>query len=995
MSRISKHILPLHNTAKLQVNNPVISITQEGYLTHDRWSQEQSVPLRRRQYHHAMLITGRLDVQCLEQSILEIFRRHEVLRSRFFFVGGKYEQLIEPQLLVTLPLIDLRHLPESERTAEALRLGTAEALKEFDPSSDPLLRALIIKLEDEKYLLVLVFQHLAFDGWSQELFIWELVANYQALFKGQPPPLPNPALQYTDFAVWQRDYLQGEKLESLLSYWKRQIGTVPVPDTAEIELPFALPRHESVLYEGAAAAIELPLPLYSALRDLSRQKRVTLFMLLMAILKTLLYRYTGKADIAICTSTSGRERKDVEGVIGRFNYSLIMRTVFPVNPRFSELLERVRESTLGAYEHREIPFSTLLDCLRPPHVGSPRISTSNFVWFTFIPNTLTGSKAKMSRFADLGIKFERVPLNETELAQTLGITITAVEQSTKLNLTLRYQTDRFNRADIERMLEHFQALAQGVVDDPEQRLDELPLLSEAARGQLLGWAQTKSAPVEEICLHQRFEAQAARTPEAIALIADGQQFTYDELNRRANQLAHQLRRRGATQETLIGISIEPSAEFVLAVLGILKSGAACVLPNAQATNESGETLPEEARLSFMLSRKDVQEALACQDDSPQSVGNAAHVAMTLSAAFIHPHADESGQPALIVETHEGACNRLAWMLETSRLTASDRVLLLPTSDAVSVAREMLWPLSAGACLVLPEKLDATADAGFIAEQRVSVLRITPQLLQSLLRQPEFTACVPLRQVICVGEKLSPGLQQSFGARSRADLLNVYDVAESSGAVTAWPNEQSSGRHLAPIGRPIPNAEVYLLDAQRQPVPIGIPGELYIGGAGVCRGYLDNPELTAQRFIPHPFDTKGGARIFRTGDLARYLPDGTIEFIGRVSQDIELRGFNFNSSRVERTLEQHASVDKALVLLHEEAGAQAVLIAYLVLSENEPLDFEGLRAHLQHRLPTYMIPDTLAVLKEMPLTRTGKIDRRALDSTEQARFEIAHDWVEWP
>lgn len=975
----------------------MVSITQEGYLTHDRWSQEQSVPLRRRQYHHALLITGRLDVACLERSIVEIFRRHEVLRSRFFFVGGKFEQLIEPQLIVKLPLIDLRYLPETERTPEALRLGTAEALKEFDPSCDPLLRSLMIKLDDEKHLLVLVFQHLAFDGWSQELFIWELVANYQALFKGLPPSLPRLALQYTDFAVWQRKYLQGRKLESLLSYWKRQIGTGPVPDTAEIELPFALPRHESVLYEGGAAAIELPLPLYHALRDLSRQKRVTLFMLLMAILKTLLYRYTGKSDIAICTSTSGRERKEVEAVIGRFNYSLIMRTVFPVNPLFSDLLERVRESTLGAYEHREIPFSTLLDCLRPPHVETPRISTSSFVWFTFIPNTLTDAKAKMSRFADLGIKFERVPLNEAELAQTLGLTVTAVEQSTKMNLTIRYQTDRFNGADIERMLEHFQTLAQGVVDNPEQRLDELPLLSEAGRRQLLGWAQAKSAPVEEICLHKMFEAQAELTPEAVALVTGGQQFSYGELNRRADQLAHELKRRGATHETLIGIGMEPSAEFVLAVLATLKSGAACVLSSAQATNAPSVSLPEENRLSLVLTRKDVQEGLTCQYASPESPGNAATVTMMQSAAFIHQQTDDSGQPSLVVETQEGARNRLEWMRETSQLTASDRVLFLPPTDGARVARDMLWPLSSGACLVLPEKLDATAcvDAGFIAEHCVSVLRVTPQLLQSLLRQPEFTDCVRLRQVICSGEKLSPGICESFVALSSAELLNVYDVAEGSGAVTAWAGRQSEDRHLAPIGRPIPNAEVYLLDAQLQPAPIGVPGEVYIGGSGICRGYLDNPEATAQRFIPNPFDTKGGARIFRTGDLARYMPDGMIEFIGRVSQGVELRGFSFNLSRVERTLEQHASVDKALVLLSEEDGAQAVLVAYLVLSENELPDFEGLRAHLQHRLPTYMVPGTLAVLKEMPLTPAGKIDRSALAGAEQVRFEIAHDWVEWP
>lgn len=980
-------------------------------------------------YNESILfrLTGKLNRVALEQSLNEIIRRHEILRTCFQVVEGQPMQVIAPTLTLTLPVVDLQEIRSTEQEAKVKQVATQDSSHPFDLTRGPLLRGTLLRLREKEHVMLLTMHHIISDGWSWKVFFQELAALYQAFCNRSPSPLPQLPIQYADFALWQRQWLEGKGLSTQLTYWKQQLDAAP----PVLGLPTDYPRPAVQTFRGARETLILPQPLTGALKSLSQQEGVTLFMLLLAAFKTLLYRYTRQDDILVGTPIANRTQIETESLIGCFVNTLVLRTDLSSNPSFRELLDRVREVTLGAFAH-QVPFEQLVKELQPQRV----LSHNPLFQVMFV-------------FQDAPLLALDLPgLTLQPLIVDSGIAkfdLTLFLEDTKQGLigALEYNTDLFDTGTITRMLGHFQTLLEGIAAAPDQCLNDLPLLTAEQHQLMVEWNDTTIDYPQDRCIHELFEAQVEQTPDAVALVFEDQQLTYRQINQRANQLAHYLRRLlteakpslGVESEVLVGICMERSLLMVVGLLGILKAGGAYVPLDPEYPPERLAFMLEDAQVPVLLTQQKLLDdgrltinnqqsavnthpIVVCLDTDWEAIRlsisaqatqeNPGSLAQNLSStvnpenlAYVIYTSGSTGLPKGTMNTHRGLSNRLHWMQQAYQLTPADRVLQkTPFSFDVSVW-EFFWPLLNGACLVMAQPgghQDCAYLVKLIVQQQITTLHFVPSMLQVFIEEPGVKACSSLRRVICSGEALPWELQQRFFTCLNAELHNLYGPTEAAIDVTFWACQRHSDLNIVPIGRPIANTQIYLLDDHLQPVPIGVPGELHIGGVGLARGYLNRPDLTAEKFIANPFGQSPGvpsypqARLYKTGDLARYRQDGSIEFLGRIDHQVKLRGFRIELAEIEAVLGKHPAVRETVVMVREDEPGDKRLVAYVVSYPELAIAVSTLRNYLQEKLPAYMVPSAFLLIDALPLTTNGKVDRRALPALLPARPELEETFV---
>ncbi|MFL6282296.1 MAG: amino acid adenylation domain-containing protein [Pyrinomonadaceae bacterium] len=937
-------------------------------------------------------LKGPLDLRALEETLSEIVRRHEILRTTFRAEGGQPSQFITPARPSALDLQDLSDSLEPEALAE--RLALEEAQRPFDLTRGPLLRPSLLRLEEETHLLLLTMHHIVSDGWSSGVLMREVSALYTAFRAGQQSPLPELEIQYGDYAVWQRTWLDGAALEDSLAYWKGQLSGAP----SSLELPSDRPRPAVRSHRGAAVNFALPETLGERLRELARREGVTLYMLLLAAWQTLLMRYTGQEDIVVGSPVAGRTRAETEALIGFFVNTLVLRTDLSGDPTFKELLGRVREVCLGAYAHQEVPFEKVVEELAPER------SLSHTPLFQ-VALTLHNEPVETRQLDGLTAE----PFLVEPGTSKFDLSLALVERGAALTGTLRYSTDLFDAGTAERMLQHLRRLLEGAADDAGKRLSRLPLLTDdEEREVIVEWNDTKVERTWPERLHQLFEAQAAETPDARAVVCEDAELTYAELNSRANRLARHLRRmRGVGLESRVGVLMRPCAEMFVSLLAVLKAGGAYVPFSTETPVKRLSFMLEDARVSLLLTNSESADAardcaqptllldaererIDAESDEDLRVEVCAE-----NLAYIIYTSGSTGLPKGVGVSHRAICNRIAWGQHAYPLLSTDRVL----QGAAFVFDFSVWeifaPLAAGACVVVPAPggmQDCAYLVGLIARRRVSVAHFVPTLFQMFLDEKGVEECESLRLVFCGGEALSASLQERFFARFEAELYNQYGPTEAAVDATFWRCTPDSARAAVPIGRPIFNTQIYLLDRCMQPVPPGALGELHIGGVGLARGYFGRAALTAERFIPDPFSTEAGARLYRTGDLARHLEGGAVEFAGRIDQQVKVRGQRIELSEVEHALSLHPSVRESAVVVREDERAEKRLVGYVVPREGQTPNASELRSFLRERLLEYMVPSAFVVLDRLPLTVNGKLDAGALPAPDQTRPELDGGFV---
>ena len=930
---------------------------------------------------------GPLDVPTLEQTLTEIVRRHECWRTTFVLANGEPVQVVGAVKPVKLQVVDLRELPESSREQEAKRLAVEDALRPFDLSQGPLYHALLVHLSDSEQRLFLTLHHIIFDGYSiYRVFLPELVAIYMAFSNGEPSPLPELATQYADFAVWEKEWLaNGGRLDSQLDYWREQLGgNLPV-----LQFSSDHPRPAIQSFRGAIQPVSLSKGLSDKLKLMGRKEGATLFMTLVAAYSLLLSRYSGLDDVAVGTVSSGRKRSELEGLLGYFLNPVVLRNNLSGNPSFSELLRATREVALDALSNDDAPFAQVVNAVHPSRsLSFNPLFQALLTLEPPLPTTQDGwSVALTQSEVDTGI-------SKFDLCLELD------DRPSGLVGRFKYSADLFEPATIERMAGHFTTLLEGIAADPSRPISALPMLTERERQQVcVQWNDTAAAFPAEQCLHQLFMTQASHTPDAVAVVGSNQQLTYRDLDQRSNQLAAYLQKHGVGPEVPVGLFMEPSCEMLVGLLGVLKAGGACVpldpsYPAERLTHILGET-----RLPILLSQERLRnqipsssvEVLELDSDWARVAGESSDAVQSACApenlAYVIYTSGSTGKPKGVQITHRNLVH------STSARTAyygatPGRFLLLSSFAFDSSLVGIFGSLCSGAALVLtPGTLQSSLPllAELVQQQSVSHLLCVPSLYSVLLEQAKPGQLASLEVAIVAGESCPVELvQRHYETLPNATLFNEYGPTEASVWSTVYRCQpEDAKRELVPIGRPIANAKTYVLTPHLSPLPIGARGELYIGGPGVVRGYLGREQETRDRFVPDPFSEQPGARLYKTGDLVRYLPDGNLELLGRIDQQVKIRGFRIELEEIETVICEYKGVKQAAVAAHSKAGEPPELVAYVVPSDSLGFDMEGLRAFLNKKLPQVMVPTTLLALDALPLSPNGKLDRQALPAPPHA------------
>ncbi|HZI03090.1 MAG TPA: amino acid adenylation domain-containing protein, partial [Archangium sp.] len=951
-----------------------LSFSQQRLWFLDQWEPGSSlynIPA-------ALRLQGALDVTALRHAFDELLRRHESLRTTFDTTPDGPLQAIHPPAPMSLPLVDLGHLPEAEREAEARRLATEEALRPFQLGQGPVMRVSLLRLGEQEHVLVVVMHHIVSDDASISVLLREVVALYGAFSRGEPSPLPPLPLQYADYAAWQRSWLQGEELESRVGWWRHHLEGMP----HALELPTDRPRPAHQSYRGAVRVHRLPRALSESLRSFHRREGVTPFMTLLAATQVLLHRYSGQEDFALGTPVAGREQHGLEGLIGFFINTLVLRARPRASLTFRELLAQVKASTLESFAHQEVPFEKLVEVLQPQR----DLSRSPL----FQVMVIYQQGLELAR-AMPGVTLR--PLEVESRTSRFDLSLSFTDGAEELSVSFEYNTDLYDEATVTRLAGHLQVLLEGLVARPEQRLAELPLLPSAERQRLLvEWNDTAAPLPSDARLHGLVEAQVDRTPDAPAVSYEGTHLTYRQLEERANQLAWHLRSLGVGPEVPVAVCMERSLEMVVSLLAILKAGGAYVPMDPSYPADRLAFMMEDAAAPVLLTQEKLRPSLSaasshvvCLDTGWEDIARQPKTRPQVTvapegAAYIIYTSGSTGRPKGALNTHVAICNRLLWMQAAYGLTSQDTVLQkTPFGFDVSVW-EFFWPLLTGARLVMAVPgghQDGAYLVRTIASERITTLHFVPSMLQAFLEQPGLESCTHLQRVVCSGEALPAELAQRCLERLPARLYNLYGPTEAAVDVTHWTCERGDARRGVPIGRPITNLRLHILDAHLRPVPMGVPGELYIGGIGLARGYYRRPDLTAERFVADPVSTEPGARLYKTGDLARYLPGGEIEYLGRTDFQVKLRGFRIELGEIEASLGQHPAVREVVVMAREDMPGDKRLVAYLSARTGHTLDTDALRAHLAKELPEYMVPSAFVVLETLPLTPNGKADRKAL------------------
>ncbi len=949
----------------------------------------------------ALRVEGPLRCEVLRLTLSEIVRRHEALRTVFAVSEGGEGlpvQVVQPAAPFALPVVDLSGLPETEREALAAILAGEEGRRPFDLGDlrgGPLLHCLLLRLappgETADHAVALTMHHIASDGWSTGILVREVAALYAVFAEDRPSPLPELPVQYADFAVWQRSWLHGETLERELAYWRRELAGLP----PLLELPTDRPRPAVQSYRGATRLVRLPAGLTGQMEALARREGATLFMVLLAGFQVLLARYSRQQDLAVGSPIAGRNRAEVEGLIGFFVNTLVLRGDLTGNragePSSRELLRRVRRTALAAYTHQDVPFEKLVEELAPER------SLAHAPLFQ-VMLVLQNAPAEGLEIPNLYLR----PMATKGTAAKFDLTLGLQEWSGQLVGAIEYVTDLFDAATVERLAGHFERLLVTAVATPDVSALALPLLSSAECGQILReWNDTRVEGLAEGCLHDDVAAQAARTPSAVAVESGAERWTYRRLVSSARLLARHLRDLGVGPDAIVGLCAERSPGMVVGMLAVLETGGA-YLPLDPA-------YPAE-RLAFMLDDSGAG-VLLIQEHLLERVPTTGRRMVLLDArwdsdeerealgvkvtpdhlAYVIYTSGSTGRPKGVMVPHRGVRNRLRWAQEVYRLDERDAVLQKASFSFDFSVWECFAPLSAGARLVLAEpgrQGDGPYLARVVREQRVTFVHFVPSLLAVFLDQEDGERFVSLRQVFVGGEALTPELRDRALARLSVPLDNQYGPTEISIDTTRWVCAPGQESYRSPIGRPIGNSRLYVVDPELRSTPIGVAGELLVGGAGVAHGYLRRPGLTAERFVPDPFHGDSGGRLYRTGDLVRWLPDGTLEFLGRLDHQVKVRGFRIELGEIETVLATLPGVREAVVAAREDTPGDRRLVAY-VAGEVAEVTADALRQALRERLPDYMVPAAFVILPALPLTLSGKVDRRALPAPERQEPREGH------
>jgi amino acid adenylation domain-containing protein len=993
IAELAQHIQAALSAGNVSAAPPIKAVSRDGALLlsfaqQRLWFLDQLEP-NSPAYNlpGAVEITGPLDQAALIGGLNQIVARHEVLRTNFAVVDGQAVQQIAPTREIPFATIDLRALPADERAARVQQLTHAEALRPFNLAHDSLIRGTLIALEDEAHVLLLTMHHIVSDAWSTAVLLRELVAFYEAAINQRSAALTPLAVQYADYAAWQRHWLQGETLEQQLAYWRQHLADAP----AVLNLPTDRPRPPVQTFNGAIRTFTIAPELLAALQSFSRREEATLFMTTLAAFKALLLRYTNQPDLVVGTSIANRTQTETSDLIGFFINTLALRTNLEGNPSFREALQRVREVTLGAYAHQELPFEKLVETLQP----SRDLSHAPIFQVLFELQNAPAGALELP-----GLTLRQLPSDSGTAKFDLNLSLT--ESAEGLAGLVEYNTDLFDAATIDRLIGHYQRILSAAVSEPERPIGALALLSDAERAQFERWNQTARSYPAASTLAELFEAQVARTPEATAVVfASGgervERLSYAELNQRANVLAQRLIAAGVGSNQVVGILAERGVHFLAATLAIFKAGGAYLPldPNYPA-----------ARVRQVLAQSGVARVLVTEPLRPQlaaalALMDAARPAIiTLDATLAHGSAPNpprrsapddlayviytsgsTGLPKGALVEQRGMINHIFAKIEDLSLTAADRIAQNASQCFDISIWQLFTALLLGGQVHIYDDAIAHDPAALIAatqQHGTTILEIVPSFLRTLLLDQARQPLPALRWLILTGEALPPDVCRQWLAHYPAiPILNAYGPTECSDDVTHHAITAAPAAHLAqlPIGKPVANMRAYVLDRAGALAPLGVAGELYIGGVGVGRGYLNDPRRTAEVFTPDPFGPEPGARLYKTGDLVRWLADGTIEFLGRIDHQVKIRGFRIELGEIEAVLNQRADVSDAAVVAREETPGNQYLVAYVVLDQTTTLD--ELRAEVQTRLPGYMVPSVWLELTALPLTANGKLDRKAL------------------
>jgi len=936
-------------------------------------------------------ITGPLKVDVLEQSLTEIVQRHEILRTTFHIKNGVPYQNVAPYQAVTIPIIDLRSWSEKEQSSEVRRLAIEESQQPFDLVNGPLLRVTLLRLPDieisqdtwvPNHILLSTMHHIICDMWSMSVFVRELSTLYNTFSQGKPSPLPPLPIQYVDFAHWQQQWLTSDVLEQQLNYWKQQLTGAP----ALLELSTDFPRPPVQKFKGAKFPIFLSSELIAQIKRLSQQAGTSLFMTLLSAFAVLLSRYSGQNDIVIGSPIANRTQSQTESLIGFFVNTLVLRLNLSGNITFEELLKRVKTVAVDAYTHQDIPFEKLVEELQPER----NLSHTPLFQVMLVLQNVPMDDLKLS-----GLTL--APIERKSVIAKFDLTLELTETAEGMKGTLEYNTDLFKHATIERLSAHFQNLLTSLVTNPQALIHEIPLLTKAELQQLKAWNDTSADYPVDKCIHQLFETQVERTPDAVALVFEDQQLTYRELNAQANQLAHFLRKMGVKPEVLVGICVERSLSMVIGLLGILKAGGAYLPLDPTYPAARLAFMLEDAAISVLLTQSSLKEKLpettaqvVCLDVEYLSLLSEKNVSSGVEStnlAYVIYTSGSTGNPKGVQIGHCSLFNLLTSMRQQIGLTTQDVLLAITTLSFDIAALEIYLPLLVGAKLVVAPR-EKVNDGSQLLEKLnhdgITIMQATPATWHLLLTTAWKSS--PQLKMLCGGEALPSELAKQLLEKGQI-LWNLYGPTETTiWSIIAQVSAVTS--NTVSIGRPIANTQVYIFDQDLQPVPIGVPGELHIGGTGLARGYLNRPDLTTEKFIPNPFSDDKNARLYKTGDLARFLQDGTIEYLGRMDNQVKLRGFRIELGEIESLLGQYPLMQECAVIVREETPNDKRLVAYMVPKPEQVIKTEEVRSFLKERLPDYMVPSAFISLEAMPLTSNGKIDRRELAQLSVTDFNLS-------
>lgn len=931
----------------------------------------------------AMKLTGDLNLDAFAQSIQEITRRHEALRTTFSATKGKPRQIIHDDFYGDIEEIDLSDEPEEEKENRAKQMATEEAQKPFDLEHGPLFRIKLLKLHDKEHVVIFNMHHTIADGWSVGVLVSEFARLYNAFSQGQPSPLDELPIQYADYAVWQQNWLQGEVLEKQLDFWKENIGVNP----PALELPTDRPRPVMQTFVGDSVRSILPKSLADRLNRFCQKEGVTPFMFLLAVFQTMLYRYSGQDDILVGSPIANRTNSDTEKLIGFFVNTLVFKSDFSDNPDFRTLLRTLRETTLDAYAHQDVPFESLVEALQPER----EMSHSPLFQVAFI---LQNAPMKPQQLPNLTIS----PVEADSKTAKYDLTLNTAETDDGLFCHFEYNTDLFYRSTVERMFGHFQIMLQAVLRNPNQRVSELPLMSDDELERSISeWNNTDVDYPDHHTVHQLFEEWANKQPDAQAARYGDEFYSYAELNQRANQLAHYLIEKGVGVDSIVGISLERSLHVPVAMLGILKAGAAFLNIDPTYPDDRKAYMIDDSAVSVILTQKNIAETLPHNSATVLSLDSEWDQIAVKSTETPNVHVDaenlsyviytsgSTGKPKGTLLPHRGLCNLHRAQRAAFNIEPTHRVLqFAPLSFDASVWETVMGLLN-GACMVYTSQESLTTGQGLrdvINEQKVNVVTLPPSVL-SVVPRDELPS---LKTIVTAGEACSLELVKQWGEGRQ--YVNAYGPTETTVCASYYETSPDDTK-APPIGTALQNFQLYILDKNWSPVPIGVPGELCVGGVGLARGYLHRPDLTADKFIPNPFKGEG-ERLYRTGDLVKYLPDGNVEFLGRIDHQVKVRGFRIELGEIEAVISKQTGVTDVIVLVREDSPGDQRIVAYVV--SDQEISVADLKSSCRADLPEYMIPSAFVVMDEFPLTPSQKIDRRALPKPELSRDDMASEFV---